>query len=123
MTWKPEGYPSLSPYLMVRDAEAVLGFAEAVFGGTRLQVIPSAQGGILHAEMRLDDSVVMMGEVKQAGDAHVHLYLPDVEAAFDRAVAAGGTVVQPLTDKGDGDMRGGVSDGHGCTWWMARHID
>ena len=120
MSWKPESYPSVSAYLLVRDAERTLAFLAEVFGATRLRVFPRAEGpGIEHAEARLDDSVLMMGEVPEAPDAHVHVYVPDAEAVFARALAAGGTVVQPLMRKGDGDCRGGVADGNGVVWWIA----
>ncbi|MDF1728721.1 MAG: VOC family protein [Sulfitobacter sp.] len=123
MPWKPDDYPSLSPYLMVRDAEATMRFAEAAFDATRLRVHPREDGkGIMHAELRIDDSVVMMGEVPGGPDAHLHLYVPDAPATFASALAAGGTEVQPLTEKGDGDNRGGVADGQGTTWWISQQI-
>ena len=120
MTWKPESYTSVSPYLMVRDAEATLRFLEAVFGATRLRVHLREDGpGIAHAEARIDDSVIMMGEVPEAGEAHVHVYVRDADATFARALAAGGTEVQPLSRSGDGDYRGGVADGNGAVWWIS----
>ncbi|MEM8576497.1 MAG: VOC family protein [Pseudomonadota bacterium] len=121
MTHKPDGYSTLSHYLIVRDAQACLRFGANVFGAARLRVIPREDGGgIMHAEMRIEDTVIMMGEMPEAGDAHVHIYVADAEAAFARACAAGGTVVQPLLRQGDGDYRGGVSDGNGTTWWIAQ---
>ena len=121
MAYKPAGYTSVAPYLIVRDANRTLAFVEAVFHAERLRVIPGKDGnGIGHAEARIDDSVVMMGEQPAGPDSHVHVYLQDVEAAFERAIRAGGTVVQPLQRQGDGDLRGGVADGNGCIWWLAR---
>ncbi|WP_238368778.1 VOC family protein [Mesobacterium pallidum] len=119
MTWKPDGYPSASPYLFVRDAEETLRFLETVFGATRLRVIPRDGGGIMHAEAQLDDSVIMMGEVPGGADTNVHVYVPDAAATLAKALAAGATVVQPVEDKGDGDLRGGVADGNGAVWWIA----
>ena len=120
MTWKPESYTSVSPYLMVRNAEATLQFLEAAFGATRLRVHLREDGpGIAHAEARIDDSVVMMGEVPEAGEAHVHVYVADADATFARALEAGGTEVQPLSRSGDGDYRGGVADGNGAVWWIS----
>lgn len=117
---KPDGYPDLSAYLIVADAEAAMQFAEAAFGAKRLRVMPRAGGGIEHAEIRVGDSVVMMGEVPEASPSHLHLYLADVEAAWARALAAGGTVVQDLALRDDGDRRGGVTAPCGTTWWLAR---
>ncbi|MGK7654160.1 VOC family protein [Roseovarius sp. B08] len=115
---KPQGYPDVSAYLIVRDAAAVLDFCAAAFNADRLRVIEREGGdGIMHAECRIGDSVVMMGEMPDGPDAHLHLYLADAEAAFDRALAA---IVQPMQSKGDGDLRGGVRDASGTTWWIAR---
>lgn len=120
MTWKPEDYCSVSPYLIVRDAEATLRFVETVFGATRLRVHHRENGqGIEHAEARIDDSVIMMGEVPEASEAHIHVYVPDAAAAFERGLSAGGTVVQPLRRSGDGDHRGGIADGNGIVWWIS----
>ncbi len=124
MTYKPDGYTSVAPYLIVRDANKTLAFVETVFDATRLRVMPRSDGsGIEHAEARIDDTVIMMGEMPEGPDTNVHVYVPDVEAAFERAVAAGGKVVQPLQRKGDGDHRGGVADGNGAVWWLSRQDD
>lgn len=121
MTYKPAGYTSVSPYLLVRDAKKTLGFLETVFGASRLRVIAAdGDGGIVHAEARIDDSVVMMGETAEGADSHVHVYVRDVEAAFARAKQAGGSVVQELERKGDGDYRGGINDGNGVIWWLSQ---
>ena len=121
MDWKPSGYTSVSPYLIVGDAEMTMAFAEAVFDATRLRSFPGENGnGIMHAEVRIDDTVVMMGEVPEAGSTNVHVYVTDVEAAFDRAMAAGASVVREPTRAGDGDYRAGVDDGNGTVWWISQ---
>ncbi|EPX80063.1 VOC family protein [Litoreibacter arenae] len=122
MSWEPDGYSDLSPYLLVKDAEAVLAFCETVFGATRLRVIPTDDGGIMHAECRIGDSVVMMGEADGPA-AMLHLYLDDPDAAFDRAVANGAEVIQPMMEKGDGDRRGGVRAPDGTQWYLARQVE
>lgn len=120
MNWKPESYTSVSPYLMVRDAEVTLRFLEAVFEATRLRVHRREDGlGIAHAEARVDDTVIMMGEVPDTSEAHIHIYVPNVEQTFTKAVSAGGKVVQNLQRSGDGDHRGGVADGNGIVWWVS----
>ncbi|MCC1491606.1 glyoxalase/bleomycin resistance/extradiol dioxygenase family protein [Cognatishimia sp. F0-27] len=121
MAYKPQGYTDLSPYLLVKDAEAVLQFCETVFGATRLRVFPSEQGGILHAECRIGDTVIMMGEAEGPA-AMLHLYLADPDSAFDGALAAGATVLQPMMEKGDGDRRGGIRAPDGTQWYLARQI-
>ena len=120
MPYKPDGYPSISPYLIVRDAEKTLRFLETVFGATRLRVISRQDGSIEHAEARIDDSVVMMGEMPNGPDTNVHIYVEEVDTTFARAKEAGGTVVQEPVNKGDGDYRGGIADGNGAVWWIAQ---
>lgn len=122
MAHKPEGYPAVSPYLLVADPQAVLDFAEAVFGAEPLRVIPDDRGGIMHAEFRIEDSVVMMGGMPGGPAANLHLYLADPDAAFARALDEGAEEVQPMTEKGDGDRRGGIRDASGTTWWLARQL-
>ena len=120
MTWKPKNYSTISPYLMVRDAEKTLQFMEAVFAATRLRLHPRENGsGVAHAEARIDDSIIMMGEVPDASEAHIHVYVPNAEATFAQAVAEGGKIVQDLTRSGDGDYRGGIADGNGIVWWIS----
>ena len=125
MTHKPDGYTSVAPYLLVSDARAALDFLRDAFGAEELRVIPCPpeRGGIMHAEARVEDTVVMMGEAPDDPCAHVHVYVPDAEVAFAGAVAAGGTVVQPLEEQGDGDRRGGVRDPQGTNWWIATRVE
>ncbi len=122
MDWKPEGHNSLSPYLVVDDAQAVLDFAAAAFDAREGRVIRHSDNAIRHAECRIDDTVLMIGQMPGGAPAHVHLYAPDAEAAFARALDAGGTQVLPMEDAGDGDLRGGVRDPSGTTWWIARQL-
>jgi uncharacterized glyoxalase superfamily protein PhnB len=120
--YKPSGHNAVSPYLIVADAEAELAFVKAVFGVEPILLIRRQDGSVMHAEVKIDDSVVMIGQ----GDgpaAHVHIYLADAEAAVERALAAGATLIQPIEEKGDGDRRGGVRDPCGTHWWLARLAD
>jgi uncharacterized glyoxalase superfamily protein PhnB len=81
----------------------------------------------MHAEVRIDDSIVMIGggatEVTSA-PAHIHLYVEDALTTFDRAIAAGAMVVrEPVKAENDDDIRGGVRDPWGVTWWIATQLD
>lgn len=121
MSHRPEGYPAVSPYLIVEDAQAVLDFAARVLGAEPLRVIRRDGGGIVHAECRIEDSVLMVGEMPGGGPVtHLHVYLADPDAAFARALAQGGTEVEPMSDKEDGDRRGGVRGPGDVVWWLAR---
>jgi len=119
MAFKPKGYNSASPYLIVKDAPRTIAFLEAAFGGKLMRSFPTGAGGIMHAEVKVDDSIIMMGEGDETDKSSVHIYVPDADATFKSAVAAGGTVVQQVIAKGDGDRRGGVADPNGIIWWMA----
>lgn len=118
--YKPTGYTDISPYLIVDDAQATLNFIRDAFSGKQLRVHLRDNGEIMHAEARIGDSVVMIGQMAGGADAHIHLYVFDVEAVFDRAISAGGELVQKLEVKDDGDRRGGVRDKNGTTWWISR---
>lgn len=122
MDFKPENYNSVSPYLVVDDADVALVFLEQVFGSKPLRLFRRDDGTVMHAEVRIDDSVVMLGQMAGGPDANVHVYVADVDAVFDRAVKAGGDVVQPVEEKGDGDRRGGVRDPAGTTWWLSTQL-
>lgn len=122
MSYKPSAYPDLSPYLIVADPEATLRFAEEVFGGRRLRVFHDDDGGILHAEVRIGDSVVMVGGMPDGPPANLHLYRADADEVFARALEHGAEEVQSMTEKGDGDRRGGVRDPSGTTWWISRQL-
>lgn len=120
--FKPEGYTSVSPYLIVTDARATLDFAARVFDAPVLFAHEDEEGAIRHAEFRIDDGVLMVGQAAEAAPAHVHVYLANPDAAYARALAAGGREVMPMRDQPDGDRRGGITDPGGTTWWLARMI-
>mgnify|MGYP005984821551 CR=1 FL=1 len=121
--WKPTSYPSLSPYLICQDAERLIDFLESAFGGTLRRRFDRPDGSLMHAEVQIDDSVVMIGggaTEASSAPAHLHLYVEDALATFARAVDAGATVVQePVRKSEDDDLRGGVQDASGTIWWIA----
>lgn len=121
--WKPAGYPSLSPYLICAEPEAVIAFLQTVFGAEVVRRFDRPDGSLMHGELRLDDSVVMIGggaTEYASAEVHLHLYVPDAQSVFDRAVAAGAEVVRtPERKFEDDDLRGGFRDPAGHTWWVA----
>lgn len=125
MAWKPEGYSSVSPYLVVSDAKAALAFLKTVFGAEPLRTYMRPDGSFMHAEVRIDDTVVMLADGTEGWPpvpAHVHVYVADVDAVYHRALEAGGTSVMEPVQKGDADKRGGVKDPGGTTWWLATQV-
>jgi len=124
-TYKPDGYPTVSPYLVVDGADRTIQFLTDVFGATELRRFPNAQGQVMHAEVRLDDSVIMLGDKAEGWPtrpAHVHIYVPDVEATYQSALDWGATSVQAPMQKDDEDKRGGITDPGGTTWWIASKV-
>jgi PhnB protein len=123
---KPQGYTSLSPYLVVHGAQKVIDFLKQTLGATELRRYDMPDGSIMHAEIRVDDTVVMIAD--GAGEwppfpSWLHVYVPDVDATYARALKAGGVSVQaPERKEGDPDRRGGVKDPGGNTWWIATQV-
>ena len=125
-THKPQGYSSVSPYLIVTDAARTIAFLEEVLGAVRLRAFPGPDGRLMHAEVRIDDSVVMLADSADGWPpiaSYVHVYVPDVDATYARALAAGATSVQAPVKKDDEDKRGGVKDAGGTTWWISTKVE
>ncbi len=124
MAWKPEGYTSVAPYLVVDGAQRTIDFLVAVFDAHPLRMHPVGDR-LGHAEVRIDDTVLMLADGMEGWPpiaSHVHLYVPDVDAAWVRALAAGAEAVQAPEEKGDGDRRGGFRDTGGTTWWISTQV-
>lgn len=125
-SYKPEGYTSVTAYLMSEGAQRVIDFLMQTFGAVPLRRYDNPDGSIMHAEVRIDDTVVMIGSAGGAWPAygaHIHVYVPDVDATYARALKAGGTSVQePVRREGDPDRRGGVKDPAGNTWWIGTQM-
>jgi uncharacterized glyoxalase superfamily protein PhnB len=125
-SYKPEGYSTVSPYLVVNGADATIAFLVEVFSAVKLRRIPNDEGKLTHAEVRIDDTVVMIAD---GGDgwspmpSHVHIYVSDVDDTYKRAIAAGAVSVQEPIKKDDEDKRGGVKDAGGTTWWIATKVE
>ena len=124
-SYKPEGYSTVSPYLIAAGAHRVIDFLEKAFAARALRRSDTPDGSIMHAEVRIGDTVVMIGDTGQnwpAVPAHVHVYVDDVDATYRRALESGGVSVQAPERKGDPDRRGGVKDPAGNTWWIATQV-
>jgi PhnB protein len=122
----PEGYHSVTPYLTVSDPGALIDFVKQAFGAEEILRMERADGSIGHAEVRIGDSVVMLGGANEQWGAMpgmVHLYLEDVDAAYQRALEAGAESVQEVADQFYGDRSGGVRDRLGNVWWIATHVE
>jgi len=123
---QPQGFHTVTPYLVVDGAARLIDFLEAVFDAEHVERLAAPGGRIGHAEVRIGDSVMMLG------DAHgehkpmqmmLYVYVDDVDVTFQRALTAGAAAVQPVADQFYGDRSGGVCDPFGNIWWIATHIE
>jgi PhnB protein len=124
-TYKPPGYTSVAVYLMADGAQRVIDFLTATFDTKPLRRFDNPDGTIMHAELQIEDTVIMIadgGEGHPAFPVWLHVYVPDVDATYQHALRAGGTSVQEPVQKGDPDRRAGVKDPAGNTWWIATQI-
>ena len=124
-THKPADHPAVSPYLLVADARAMLDFLAATFGARELFRKAREDGSIMHAEVGIEDSVVMLGERPGHAAAicgSTHVYVPDVDACYARGLAAGASSVSPPEDRPYGDRTAGLRDAEGNLWWIGTHL-
>ena len=122
----PAGHHTVTPYLVVPDAAALILFMERAFDAVETRRAERPDGTIMHAEVRIGDSMVMLGEAPLDGrpwPAMVHLYVPDVDAVYGRALASGATSLREPEDTYYGDRSAGVEDRHGNQWWIATHVE
>ena len=129
----PEGYHSVTPYLIVDDAAAALDFYAKAFGATEVMRMPMGDR-IGHAEILIGDSHVMLADefperghlgprTRGGPTASLMIYLPDVDAAFARAIGAGATELMPIENQFYGDRSGTLTDPFGHQWTLATHVE
>ena len=131
----PAGYHTVTPYLTVNDGAGALEFYKRAFGARETERMPGPGGKLMHAELRIGDSVVMLSDEfpgmstckapKSLGGTtgSIFLYLADVDPAFRKAVEAGCKVLMPLTNMFWGDRFGKLEDPFGNQWTMATHVE
>jgi uncharacterized glyoxalase superfamily protein PhnB len=130
----PTGYHSLTPSVIVKDARKAIDFFKRAFGAEEIDTMTGPDGRIMHAEIRIGDSMLMMGEENPAWSQFksaetmggspfsLHIYVPDVDAAFKRATDAGAKVEMPVQDMFWGDRYGKVRDPFGHVWGLATRV-
>ena len=130
----PEGYHSVTPYLVVDGAARALDFYREAFGATEVMRMPGPDGRIGHAEMRIGDSYIMLADEhpemghrgpKALGGSPVSImiYVEDADRLFQAALAGGATQLRPMEDQFYGDRSGMITDPFGHTWTIATHIE
>lgn len=121
----PNGNNTVSPYLVVPDAKALVEFLKEGLGATEKEV-SIHNGAIMHAEVTIGDSVIMIGSMPEGTDSFrsmVHIYTEDCDALYNRAVQAGGVSIREPKDEFYGNRTAGVRDAFGNEWWIATHIE
>lgn len=121
----PEGFHTVTPYLMVPDADALVEFMSRAFGATEAFRARGSAGG-MHVEVKVGDSMVMIGglQEREPQPAAIFLYMDGVDEVYGRALEAGGTSIEEPADQvADGDRRAGVADSFGNAWFIATRIE
>ena len=130
----PDGYHTVTPYLVVEDAAAAIDYYKKAFGATERGRMEGPDGKIGHAEVQIGDAVVMLSDPVPQGSTRppielggttssVVLYVEDVDAVVERAVDAGGIVVMEVADQFWGDRFGTITDPFGHVWSVATHVE
>jgi PhnB protein len=130
----PDGYHSVTPYLILDNASKAIEFYKKVFDATEFVRMPGPDGAIMHAEIKIGDSVVMLADesaamgqrsAKSMGGSPmgIMVYVTDVDKTYQKAIAAGGTVDRPVQDQFYGDRSGSVLDPFGYKWNIGTHIE
>ena len=130
----PAGYHTLTPLLVVRGGKAAIDFYQRAFGATIRHVMEMPDGKVMHAEIQLGDSAIMLSDEAPDWGAlspqsiggtatSLNIYVDDVDAVFSQAVAAGASVARPVTDQFWGDRTGYLVDPFGHKWSVATHVE
>ena len=130
----PKGYHTVTPSLFVSGAAKALDFYKKALGAEERMRFPAPDGSIMHAEIQIGDSIIMLGDEmpdqggkspKSLGGTPVgfFVYRENVDAAWKQALNAGGKEVQPLADQFWGDRAGCFEDPFGHKWWLAQHVE
>jgi PhnB protein len=122
----PENYHTVTPYVLVEGAQQLIDFLEQAFGAQPGEKMMNPQGGIMHAEVRIGDSAIMLGDANEQNSATrsmFHLYLGETDRYYQQALAAGATSLQEPKDEFYGDRTAGVQDPFGNQWWIATHVE
>jgi PhnB protein len=118
-------YRTVTPYLIVPNADTELTFLKTAFGGTDVECQRDADNKVRHAEVQIGDSLVMLGQASdqwKALAASLYLWVDDVDATYAKALAAGATSESAPEDKPYGHRNAGVIDGNGITWWIGAPV-
>lgn len=121
-SWIPNGFHTVTPNIVVENAEHAIAFLKAALGATESYRLTMSNGRIAHCELRVGDSVVNLGEAMEGWPPHglvAQIYVQDSDALFRQAVEAGAKVIMPMTDMFFGSREGRIADPFGNVWTIA----
>jgi PhnB protein len=122
----PEGFHTVTPYLVVEGVSRLIEFLQDAFDAKDTHRTTLPGGRVMHAQVQIGDSMIMMGEAMEGQPAMpcaLYLYVPDTDAVYHKAVAAGGTSIMEPADQFYGDRNAGVKGPCGNLWWIGTHIE
>ncbi len=122
----PDGYHTVTPYLVLDDPGAVIDFLKRAFDAQETFAMRDENGRVQHAEVKVGSSMLMLGGAHgeyKARPGNFYLYVEDVDAVYKKALAAGGKSIGEPSNQFYGDRHGGVTDSQGNTWWVATHVE
>lgn len=119
-SFKPQGYNSVSPYFIIQEAQKFIDLMKAIFDAKELRRYERPDGSIMHAELQIDDSVIMLGEASEEYTATtfwMHVYVPNAKALYEKSLLLGCEGIEsPVNKEGDPDTRGTFKDFAGNMW-------
>lgn len=120
----PEGFHTITSYFLVNDGKKFIKFIKEAFDAVMQYKSLMPDGSIMHAQLKIGDSIIMMGESGGKWNPRpstIYMYVPDVDSVWTKAINAGGKILREPTDEFYGDRVGGVEDPEGNQWWIATH--
>ncbi len=122
----PAGYSTVTPYLLIYEADGLISFMKKVFGAREKMILKRDSGAIAHAELVVGDSVIMIGQPESRKDQFpgmLHVYVKDVDAIYRGALQAGAKSIREPTDEEEGSRRSGIADMYGNQWWISSQTE
>ena len=122
----PDGFHTITPHITVRDAKGAIEFYKKALGAQVQNISHTPDGKVMHATLKIGDSMLMLSDASehaQATQVMLYLYVPDVDAAYQKALKAGATSLMEPADQFYGDRSGGVKDPAGNRWFLGTHIE
>ncbi|MCX6169552.1 MAG: VOC family protein [Ignavibacteriales bacterium] len=122
----PEGFHSVTPYLITKGIPQIIDFLKSAFDAVELDRMVDRTGRVMHAMVKIGDSIIMMGETMEgfpAIQSSLYLYVTDTDSVYKKAIEAGGISLMKPADQFYGDRNAGVQDSAGNKWWIATHVE